>query len=390
MSSERKKVLFLTYNFPPKLGGQEQVIWEVWKEISMRTEAVALVQHDAEVEPESLSVFPAPHEGLLSFFRHLLSKGKELIRADRFDVIVAANGLTAWPAQHLAGKANCECAAILYGLDAIHSSFLYQTMLCRALPRLDRIVSISLATAVEAKKRGARREKLRVIPPGCHANPFLEFRDTGELKRTWGLDDSPVILHAGRLVPRKGIDCFIRKCFPKILAKVPNAKLLLAGGNPEGALLHRGDMAEKVRRTIEEMGFVEKVRVTGRLTDDERVDAFALSDLLVLPVVRTPGDMEGFGIVLLEAAAAGKPTVATRMGGIPDAVEEGVTGYLVDPENYDAMAKRIIELILDPERARTMGEAGRERVIQDFQWKDVAETYVDCLLGEREAGTPVL
>ncbi|MCA9434122.1 MAG: glycosyltransferase, partial [Candidatus Omnitrophica bacterium] len=89
-------------------------------------------------------------------------------------------------------------------------------------------------------------------------------------------------------------------------------------------------------------------------------------------------------------AAAGKPTVATRMGGIPDAVEEGVTGYLVDPENYDAMAKRIIELILDPERARTMGEAGRERVIQDFQWKDVAEKYVDYLLGEGEAGTPVL
>ncbi len=389
MNTHRKKVLFLTYNFPPKLGGQEQVIWEVWKRLSERSDATALVQHGADFEGDRSIILPAPRSGLLAFFRHLLAEGGRLQRSEGFDVIIAANGLTAWPVQRLASKSRCESAAILYGLDTIYPGFVYQRMIRSTLPKLDRAIAISHATASEAINRGMREERLCVLPPGCNADPFLIPQDLPGLRKKWGTENLPVILHTGRLVPRKGMDRFLREVFPRVLAKIPNANLLLAGGNPEGALAHQTDESTKIHKTIEALGFGQSVRVTGRLSDTEKVETFAIADLFVMPAVPTPGDMEGFGIVLLEAAAAGMPTVATRLGGIPDAVEDGVTGFLVDPHDYEKMAERIVELLSDREKARDMGEAGRARVLENYRWNQVADRYVDFLLGELDEGDPL-
>jgi phosphatidylinositol alpha-1,6-mannosyltransferase len=184
------------------------------------------------------------------------------------------------------------------------------------------------------------------------------------------------------------MDRFIRECFPRVLEIIPEARLLLAGGNPVGALLHRDDISKRVHDTLEEVGVADQVRVTGRLEENDMVEAFGLADVAILPVIPYRGDMEGFGIVLLEAAAAGKPTVATRIGGIPDAVEEGVTGYLVEPFDYHSMADRLVELLMDSEKAATMGAAGRQRVVEHFRWDKVGEKYVDFLLGEGEFSKP--
>ena len=381
---QKKRVLFLSYNFPPKMGGQEQVIAEVWKKFCDQTESVALVQFGAYSDIPTGRVLPAPRKGLLFFFRHLLRQGNRLLETEPFDLVVAANGLVAWPAQHLAHRHGCESAAILYGLDTIHSSPLYQALLRRALPRLDRIVAISRSTAQEALNRGARNEGLTIIPPGCHATPFLQPRDPLSLKEQWNLGQSPVILSPGRLVPRKGIDRFIRECFPRILEKVPNAKLLLAGGNPEEALFHKNDLFDQVMQTLAERDLKHAVRLTGRLSGPEMVEAFALADVVILPVVPLPNDMEGFGIILLEAAAAGKPTVATRIGGIPDAVIDGKTGFLAPPLDDETLANRIITLLDNPEKAREMGACGRQRVLDEFRWDPIATRYTRFLLGEEK------
>jgi phosphatidylinositol alpha-1,6-mannosyltransferase len=139
-------------------------------------------------------------------------------------------------------------------------------------------------------------------------------------------------------------------------------------------------VAGQVREAARQVGLSEQVVFAGRLDDDEMAGAFQLADVFVLPVVPRPGDMEGFGIVLLEAAASGTPSVATRIGGIPDAVADGETGVLVPSLDYGAMADALIRLLTDDHLREQVASRGRERVMRDYLWEKVAPRYADAVL----------
>jgi glycosyltransferase involved in cell wall biosynthesis len=111
------------------------------------------------------------------------------------------------------------------------------------------------------------------------------------------------------------------------------------------------------------------------------VAAFQLADVFVLPVIPVPGDMEGFGIVLLEAGAAGVPIVATAVGGITDAVVDGETGVLVPPLDYVRMASALVGFLQDPDKSHAVGERGRRRALGEFNWDAISSRYVEALLG---------
>jgi phosphatidylinositol alpha-1,6-mannosyltransferase len=189
-----------------------------------------------------------------------------------------------------------------------------------------------------------------------------------------------VILSAGRLVQRKGVDRFIRECLPEVVRRVPTAKLLVAGGNPQGALTHTDDVLARVEEATHETRLEDHVVVTGRLTSDEMVAAFQLAGVFILPVIPVPGDMEGFGIVLLEAGAAGVPIVATASGGITDAVVDGETGLLVPPLDYAAMSTALVGFLQDEQKSRIFGERGRRRALSEFNWDAISSRYAEALL----------
>jgi phosphatidylinositol alpha-1,6-mannosyltransferase len=174
----------------------------------------------------------------------------------------------------------------------------------------------------------------------------------------------PTVLTVGRLSePYKGHDVMLR-ALPLVIAAVPEARWVVVG---EGPL-----RAELESRAVS-YGVADRALFTGQVPDAERDAWFRRADVFAMPA-RTPADGagEGFGIVFLEANLHGLPVVAGRVGGALDAVVDGVTGILVDPTDHVAVADAVIELLRDPDTARSLGASGALRARQDFRWREIA------------------
>ncbi|MEH1127544.1 glycosyltransferase family 4 protein [Micromonospora sp. CPCC 206061] len=208
--------------------------------------------------------------------------------------------------------------------------------------------------------------ELRRLPPGVDVDAYHPRVDGGEIRRRHGLGDRPVVVCVSRLVPRKGQDALIR-ALPLIRRRVPDAVLLLVGGGP-----HRSRLAKMAG---------EGVVFTGSVPHEELPAHYAAGDVFAMPCrTRNAGlDVEGLGIVYLEASASGLPVVAGDSGGAPDAVREGETGYVVDGRDIPRIADRVATLLSDRALATRMGEAGRAWVEREWRWETQA-THLSELL----------
>jgi phosphatidylinositol alpha-1,6-mannosyltransferase len=180
-----------------------------------------------------------------------------------------------------------------------------------------------------------------------------------------------VIVCVSRLVPRKGQDMLIR-ALPTIRRRVPGAALLIVSGGP-----HR----DKLQALARAEGVESDVVFTGSVRWEELPAHYAAGDVFAMPC-RTRGaglDVEGLGIVYLEASATGLPVLAGDSGGAPDAVREGETGFVVGGSDVPAIAGRLTELLADPARARTMGAAGRAWVEKEWRWETKAARLTELL-----------
>jgi phosphatidylinositol alpha-1,6-mannosyltransferase len=185
-----------------------------------------------------------------------------------------------------------------------------------------------------------------------------------ELRARYGLGERPVVACVSRLVARKGQDALIA-ALPEIRRRVPGAALLLVGDGPYG---------DRLRRSAADLGVADHVVFTGAVRWDELPAHHNVGDVFALPC-RTRGrglDVEGLGIVLLEAAATGLPVVAGRSGGAPETVRPGHTGEVVDGRDIGELAETLAGLLSDPDRAREMGAAGRDWMSREWQWSGSA------------------
>lgn len=197
-----------------------------------------------------------------------------------------------------------------------------------------------------------RPERVRIVPNGVEPEPFAAARGDA-LRKRLGLQ-GPAALFVGRMASNKGLATLL-----EAWVLVPGATLLLAGD---------GHLLPVLRARARELGLEERVRFLGALSDEELREAYAACDVAVLP-----SEYEAFGIVLLEAMAAGKPVVATRVGGVPEVVEEGKTGLLVPPGDARALAQAVAELLNDGKRAGAMGLEGQRRVRERYTWLGIVE-----------------
>jgi phosphatidylinositol alpha-1,6-mannosyltransferase len=198
-----------------------------------------------------------------------------------------------------------------------------------------------------------------------HFNPS---RDTGALRRRWGVGDAPLILTVARLVPHKGQDMGIR-ALATLSRDFPNLRYIMVGeGHDEGRL----------RSLARELGVTEKVGFVGPMRDDELPEAYATSTIyLGASRVDREINVEGFGISFLEAGASGIPSVAGDSGGVRSAVRDGETGIVVPPTDADAITEAIRSLLLNPERREQMGRAARHAVETHYNWDRVARDTRD-------------
>ncbi|WP_066907064.1 glycosyltransferase family 4 protein [Millisia brevis] len=230
----------------------------------------------------------------------------------------------------------------------------------------DVITYVSRYTRGRFASAFGRHAALEYLPPGVDTDRFHPDPEARErLRARYGLGDRPTVLCLSRLVRRKGQDQLIR-ALPQIISRVPDAVLVIVGGGPD---------ADRLRALAAEHHLDDdNVVFTGGVPAEELAAHHTIADVFAMPC-RTRGgglDVEGLGIVFLEASATGVPVVAGDSGGAPEAVVDGKTGTVVDGRDVEEITSAIVDLLLDPQRAAKMGAAGREWVLDRWRWTDLA------------------
>ncbi|MFH8380872.1 glycosyltransferase family 4 protein [Kitasatospora sp. NPDC018058] len=376
------RTLIVTNDFPPRPGGIQAFVHNM----AVRQPAGSVVVYastwrdgsevrrfDAEqpfpvIRDRTKVMVPTPR---------VTRRAAEILRAEKCDSVwfgaAAPLGLMA-PTLRRAG------AGRLLGMTHGHEAAWAQLPVSRQLLRrigagtdvltyLGEYTRSRIAAAV-GPQAAARMVQL---PPGVDETTFNPGSGGAEVRRRLGLADRPVVVCVSRLVPRKGQDTLI-EAMPQILADVPDAVLLIVGGGPYRADLEKLADAKGVRTSV---------RFTGSVPWEELPAHYGAGDVFAMPCRTRRGglDVEGLGIVYLEASATGLPVVAGDSGGAPDAVLEGETGYVVPGGSAAAAAERIVRLLRDEELRRRMGEAGRRWVERSWRWDLLAGRLTSLLAG---------
>jgi phosphatidylinositol alpha-1,6-mannosyltransferase len=239
-----------------------------------------------------------------------------------------------------------------------------RSALRRIADGVDVLTYLGEYTRVRLDRAVRGRTALCRLAPGVDVEAYHPGVDGAPVRARYALGDRPVIVCVSRLVPRKGQDALIR-VLPEIRRRVPGAALLVVGGGP-----YRADL----RRLAGRCGVAGDVVFTGSVPAAELPAHYAAGDVYAMPCrTRNRGlDVEGLGIVYLEASATGLPVVAGDSGGAPDAVREGETGYVVAGRDPGQLAERLVRLLTDRDLARRMGAAGRAWVEQEWRWETQA------------------
>jgi phosphatidylinositol alpha-1,6-mannosyltransferase len=226
----------------------------------------------------------------------------------------------------------------------------------------------AIATALPASSQ----EKMVRLAPGIDTEHFSPVKKSPRIRHELGLEDKNVIVSVGRLVHRKGQD-FLIDSLPIIAQKVPNVHLLLVGEGPYRATLEKRSVSLGVR---------DRITFIGRVLYAELPEYICAGDIFAMPSrSRLAGlEVEGLGIVYLEASACGLPVIGGISGGAPDAVLEGITGFSVDGRSAAAIAEAAIRLLSNPEYAEKLGAQGREWIVKEWRWETWSERFNQLVL----------
>jgi phosphatidylinositol alpha-1,6-mannosyltransferase len=243
----------------------------------------------------------------------------------------------------------------------------------RALKNANRVLACSRYTANLAQNAGADPLRVEIVYPGCDSDFFRPQPPNKEWRQRLlgGRQNGRVILTVGNLVARKGHDMVIR-ALPQLCKRIPDLTYLIVGDGP-----HRNEL----QTLANELSVADHVVFAGTIMDQDMPELYALSDVFAM-ISRARlehSDVEGFGLVFLEANACGKPVVGGFSGGVPDAVVDGVTGMLVDPHDVQGVAGALEKLLNDEELRKRLGEQGRARVKSEFRWKQVGDRVLEIL-----------
>ncbi|MCX7672397.1 MAG: glycosyltransferase family 4 protein [Thiobacillaceae bacterium] len=348
----RGGVLLVTRNFPPLWGGMERLNWHMAEELARSVPVVVIAPKGARAcAPQGVEVHEAP---LAPLPRFLTSAAVQTVRQARLwrpAVVLAGSGLTAPVALLAARSARARAAAYVHGLDVAVDHPLYRALWLPCLRRMDAVLANSRATAALAQTAGVASERLSIMPPGV-ALPHDDEAHCADLatafRRTHGLEGRRVLITVGRLTERKGVSAFVREALPHIVQAQPEVCLVVVGEPPRAALAARPDPPEAIMAAADTAGLAGRVHLLGNVPDATLTAAWYAADVHVFPVRALPNDPEGFGMVAVEAAAHGVPTVAYATGGVTDAVSTGVSGHLVPPGDARAFARAVIELLDHP------------------------------------------
>ncbi len=359
--------LLVTNDFPPKVGGIQSYLWELWRRL----------------DPASLTVLTTPYDGAAEWdaeqpFRVVRATEKMLLptpslarRIDALaddigaDLVVLDPGL---PVGLLGPRLKKPYGLVLHGAEVTVFGRLPVThqLLGRTLRGAKEVIAAGGYPATEAERAAGQRLPITTVPPGVDPERFrpLDDEQKAKARARLGLPEAGrLVVSLSRLVPRKGMDILIRAAVI-LCATRPDLLVAIGGG---------GRDRDRLDRLIHKTG--APVRMLGRVPEADLPDLYACADVYaMLCRNRWAGlEQEGFGIVFLEAAACGVPQVAGDSGGAAEAVDDGRTGVVVrDPTDPHVVAAALASLLDDPDRRNAMGDAARDRAVAEFGYDVLA------------------
>lgn len=373
----KARILIITRNLPPLVGGMERLNWHMADELSKYAEVKVIgPKGSAAIKPQQVHLTEAPLKPLSLFL--LVSFVKALWLGLRWkpDVILAGSGLTA-PIAWLASKVcRAQSAAYLHGFDITVKDKIYQRFWTPIFQKMDHIIVNSTPTKGLAFAAGVPERKITIVYPGVSlpeapqpAENILAF------KEQHGLIGKKVLLSVGRLTTRKGLREFVELSLPSIVQAEPDAILVVIGEAPKDSLGAGIQTAESIKAQAKLAGVTEHIKFLGVITDKQLLaTAYESADVHVFPVRHIPDDPEGFGMVAIEAAAHGLPTAAFATGGIIDAVRHGESGYLAEKDNYAELSLHVLQLLQQPTAPKSTPDFA-----QGFAWRHFGEGVFSTL-----------
>lgn len=344
----QQRILHITRNLPPLIGGMERLNWHIADELS-KYASVQLIgpKGAAAIAPPAVPVQEVALRPLPRFL--LASAWQAVAKARSFQphIVLAGSGLTA-PAAWLAARASGGKAFVyLHGLDAAVRHPLYRAIWYPAIRHMDGVIVNSQPTAQLALQLGVTPKKITTIHPGVHIPAERQTPQALQaFRQHHDLGNARVLLSVGRLTERKGLREFVQHALPVIVQSAPDTVLAVVGDAPSDSLLAGVQTRASIQAVADAAGIGQHLRFLGMITDPQQLAcAYESAAGHVFPVRQLEGDPEGFGMVAIEAAVHGLPTVAFATGGVVDAVAHGQSGHLVASGDYAALARAALSVL---------------------------------------------
>ncbi len=379
------RLVLVTTDFPPAVGGTQTYAFELAARMHTEVDRFEVVAPRENGSDEVDEVLPFSVHRIQTGANFFPLRARQKLNRRFREGRVDAAFCVSWPAALaclLAGSKRYGitlfCAA--HGRELLLNpwshvplisrfpgvSSLYPRLRDRVLQSVDTFFPVSRYTGTLLKDAGVAEGRIRVHGNGTDPRRFFP-EDASDLRMQLGASSRPVVLSICRLVERKGIDTLIRSIIA-VRRLFPDIFCLIGGDGPD---------RQRLEELVDRLNLDRHVRFCGRISYSELRSYYNVCDVFAMPAREQIPDVEGFGIVFLEASACGKPVIGTRTGGIPDAVIDQSTGILINPDDPDECAEALIQILSDAQLARRLGRSGVNHVARTANWNSVATALIE-------------
>jgi len=343
------KTLFITRNYPPKVGGLEVYSYNLIKEFETHEITFKITLSKSK-------------KHLLWFFPYSFLKALYLIRKYSVQSVHLCDGLLSPVGVLLKFLTNAKVTVTIHGLDITYSHPFYQMFIPWCITKLDGIVCVSHSTRDECVRRIIPCPNCTVIPNGIRPDQLCLQQSKNELHRKLenligiSIKNKKILFTISHLVKRKGVAWFVANVIPCL----ENSYVyVVAGEGPE---------RRTIQNIVDQYDLQGRVLLLGEISDEDRKLIYNASDIFIMPNITVRGDVEGFGIVALEAGSCGLPVVASDIQGLRDAVIDGKTGYLVEEGDVEGFVGKITDMNLEKDQIKKI-------VNSTFDWAKIYKDY---------------
>lgn len=375
----KKKILFITRNLPPLIGGMERLNWHIADELSKDYDVLLISHSEAKtIAPSKASFYGVILNPLPLFLIFAFIKTFWICLTQRPDILFAGSGLTAPITVFWAKIFRKKSLIYIHGLDIGTDNLAYNLIWVPAIRMADKVIANSTPTFEICVQKGVHQNKLEIIHPGVSfPAPKRNQSLINILKTQFQLEDKKILISVGRLTARKAISEFVENSLPTIIRSHPNTILVIIGDTPSQSLNKNLQSKDSIITIARKHNIQKHILFVGNISDDELLSAwYYLADIHVFPVKHIPDDPEGFGMVAIEAAAHGMPTVAFATGGIVDAIADEKSGFLIEKNNYGQLSKKIIKLLINPS---LINNSDCINFAKNFSWNKMKEKFTSLI-----------